>query len=181
MNEETRDVQNAQRFLEVIVGAADLQNSRIRRRGDWCFTCGTTESLGTCRCSLPESLQCSGHQLCADCRDAHRTVADHLRSMFKQKITDRVTSIRATKFNQLHTAAEIVDEKYGTPFEKQLQFALSQADPYSDSRAEFRAEILRAFRATRFSDYQMLAKELERERDMKIKSLLARYYSSCIR
>jgi hypothetical protein len=58
--------------------------------------------------------------------------------LFAAKITDRVTSIRATKFNQLHTAAEVVDEKYGTPFEKQLQFALSQADPYDQSRAEFR-------------------------------------------
>jgi hypothetical protein len=102
--------------------------------------------------------------------------------LFAAKITDRVTSSRATKFNQLHTAAEVVDEKCGTPFEKQLQFALSQADPYDQSRAEFRTGILRAFRATHFSDYQTLAKELVREQDRKIKYLLARYYSSsCIR
>jgi|HubBroStandDraft_1064217.scaffolds.fasta_scaffold25218_5 hypothetical protein len=176
-----QETKNAESLFLALVGDIELRQSRVRRVGNWCFFCGASESLVSCRCSFPESFQCVGQQLCSDCRDAHRIVADHIKGMLAAKITDRVTSIRATKFNQLHSAAEVVDEKYGTPFEKQLQFALSQTDPYDDSRTEFRTGILRAFRAARFSDYQTLAKELVREQDRKIKSLLARYYSSCIR
>ena len=179
MTQNEKDLKNTENFLLALVGEAELRATRIRKTGSFCFFCGVEQSLGMCRCGLTESLECGGQRVCADCRAAHAVVSAHIKAMLAAKITDRSSSIRAKKYYQLHNAAEAVDEKYGTPFEKQLQFALSQVCPFDDERAEFRAGILGSFAQSQFSDYQMLAKELQRETEAEIRHHIARLFSSC--
>jgi hypothetical protein len=179
MSENQKDVKNTEDFLSALVGTIQLQQSRALREGPWCFFCGYDQAIATCACSLSESLQCVGHRLCWDCRSAHRFISAHIKKMFAARVVDRVSSIRAKLFNQLHSAAETLDEASGKPFEKQLHFALGQADPYDCERAEFRQAILAAFGSAKFTAWQQFAKELENEQDQELKMRLARYFSSC--
>jgi len=179
MIQNEKDLKNTENFLLALVGEAETRAARIRKAGPWCFFCGGEQALASCRCGLPESFQCGNQRVCADCRAAHAIVSNHVKAMLAAKITDRSSSIRAKKYYQLHNAAEAVDEKYGTPLEKQLQCALSQVCPFDDERAEFRAGILGAFAQSQFSDYQMLAKELQRETEAEIRHHIARLFSSC--
>ena len=179
MTQNEKDVKNAENFLLALVGEAETRSARIRKAGPWCFFCGIEQALGVCRCGLPESLQCAGQRVCVDCRAAHAVISTHVKALLAAKITDRSSSIRARKYFQLHNASEAVDEKYGTPLEQQLTCALSQVCPFDDERAEFRAGILGAFAQTQFSDYQMLAKELQKETEAEIRHHIARLFSSC--
>jgi hypothetical protein len=176
MNHKT-EVENASNLLLALAGDISLRESRIRKSGSWCYFCASTESLVTCGCGLPESLQCIGLRLCPDCRSAHRTIAAHLKRMFAAKVVDRVSSIRAKLFGQILGAADELEENSALPLERTLHCAIAQADPYEDEPREFRATIQGAFRQARFSDFQGLAKQLAREVDSELANKVAHWLS----
>jgi hypothetical protein len=180
MSENARDVKNVGDLLTAIAGEAEILQSRVRRSGPWCYFCGSTESLVTCGCGLPESLQCIGHRLCPDCRAAHRAIAAHLRRMFAAKVVDRVSSIRAKLFNQLFGAADELEQNSTLPLERTLHCALAQGDPYEDEPREFRATIQGAFRQAQFSDFQGLAKQLACEINSDLANKVARWFSCAL-
>jgi hypothetical protein len=175
-----KDVENAGRLLVALAGDISQRESRIRRSGNWCVFCGSTESLVSCGCGLPESLQCIGQRLCPDCRSAHRAIAAHLKRMFAAKVVDRVSSIRAKLFNQIFGAADELERNSTLPLERTLHCAIAQADPYEDEPREFRATIQGAFRQAQFSDFQGLAKQLAREVDSELANKVARWLSCAI-
>lgn len=177
MSENARDLKNAENLLLALSGDIQLRESRMLRQGPWCFFCGDDQSLANCACGLSESLQCGGRRLCVDCRSAHCTIAAHLKKMFAARVVDRVSSIRAKLFNQLHNAAETLDEAGSKPFEKQLHFALGQGDPYDSEKAEFRQVILASFGTVRFRAWQQLAKQLAHELDSELANKVARWLS----
>jgi hypothetical protein len=180
MNDKVRDVKNTENLLLALSGDIELRQSRIRKAGSWCFFCADDHSLARCGCSMPESLGCLGQRVCSDCAAAHRTIAGHLRRMFKAPIVDRSSSVRAKLYSQLHGAADELAEKRGVPMEGSLHFHLAQACPFDDDRGEFKGKILHAFERSKFSDFQGLAKELARETDEELKLKVARWFS-CIR
>jgi hypothetical protein len=157
-----------------------IRDSRIGKQGDWCVFCGGTERLGSCSCALPESLRCVGNKLCAECSAAHCLVANHLKRALAARRVDRVSSIRAKFYYQIHEAAEQLEQGSKLPLERRLHAALSAADPYEDEGAEFRTNLLGAFRAVRFTDFQGLAAKLRAEMENEAKMHLARYFSSCV-
>jgi hypothetical protein len=156
-----------------------IRESRIWKKGDWCVFCGGTDGLGACACALPESLRCAGNKVCAECSAGHRLVADHIKRALAARRVDRVSSIRAKLYYQLHEAAEQLEKGSKLPLERRLYAALSAADPYEDETAEFRGNLLGAFRAVRFSDFQGLAAKLRTELENEAKLHLVRYFSSC--
>lgn len=190
MSQTKNELQNAEILLRAMAGDAFAREALIRRPGDHCFFCGGAGSaLAACHCGYPETLECSGQKLCADCRSAHRVVATHVREMIAAKRSDRSSSIKTRMFYQLHNACEAVEEKNphvereapGYPIERNLSFHLGQACPWDDERSEFRDTIRGAFAAAKFNDYIGLAKALQAEKDAELKYRLARYFSSCIR
>jgi hypothetical protein len=156
-----------------------LRESRVYRKGNWCFFCGVTDGLGTCDCALPESFRCVGQKTCGDCAAAHRLIANHVKKTLAARRVDRVSSVKAKLFFQLHEAAEKLEEGSKKPLERRLYSAFSAACPYEDEPAEFRSNVLRAFRSVRFTDFQGLAAKLRTEMEDEAKMHLARYFSSC--
>jgi hypothetical protein len=146
----------AQLFFEVRKSMA-----RARTEGHWCYFCGDDGRAGKCGCSLPETMGCLGKRVCPDCAGAHGTIARHLERMFDAKIVNRVSSVRARLFEQLHEAAELLEEANGTPFERSLHLHVAAADPYDDSKAAFKAKIARAFSLANFKSYPELARGLK--------------------
>lgn len=174
------EVENASHLLLALAGDIRKLESRVAHTGDWCYFCGSPAIVPGCKCGFPESLRCANRNVCADCREAHRAIASHLQRMFRAKITDRVSSIRAKLFFQLHTAAEeLYGEDSSVPEVQQLQVQLAQADPYSDEAGEFRSTVLKSFGKVKFVRFQELAKGLANEQDEELKMRVARYFSSC--
>jgi hypothetical protein len=180
MSENARDVKNAESMLLALSGNIRLRDSRIRKAGSWCFFCADEHTLARCGCSMPEGLGCHGQRVCSACSTAHRAIAGHLRKMFVAPRVDRVSSIRAKLHGQIFSAAEELSEAAGTPLEQSLHHFLAQADPYDDEKPHFKGTILDAFQRSKFSDFQGLSKELEREIDTELKLKVARWFS-CIR
>ena len=173
------EINSLQQLILDVNSDLRIRESRIWKAGNWCFFCGTTDGLGTCACALPESFRCVGQKTCGDCAAAHKFVADHVKRTFAARRVDRVSSVRAKLFYQLHEAAEKLEEGSKKPLERRLYSALSSACPYEDEPAEFRNSVLGAFRSVRFSDFQGLAKALRTEVQDEVKMHLARYFSSC--
>lgn len=178
MSQKT-DTQNVESFLAVLVTDAETCAARVRKAGPWCFFCGDDRSLMRCGCGMPETFGCADQRVCSACSVAHRAIGSHIKTMLQAKRTDRVSSIRARMYNQLFGAAEAVDEAAGTPLEQSLHCQIAQTDPYDDENREFRGTILGAFRLARFTDFQGLAKELEKETNADLQYRMARYFSSC--
>jgi hypothetical protein len=185
------EIENAEILLSAMAGGPFVREVLIRRPGDHCFFCGdgAGSALAACHCFLPESFECNGQKLCADCRSAHRVVATHVKEMIAAKRSDRSSSIKTRMFYELHNACESVEagnphvERQTTdyPIERNLSVHLGQATPWDDSHAEFRDTVRGAFAAAKFNDYQGLAKALQAEKDTGLKYRLARYFSSCVR
>jgi hypothetical protein len=174
------EVENASHLLLALAGDIRKLESRVARSGDWCYFCASPAIVPGCKCGLPESLRCANRNVCADCREAHRAIASHLQRTFKAKITDRVSSVRAKLFFQLHSAAEeLYGEDSNLPPEAQLHVQLAQADPYSDEAGEFRATVLKSFGKVKFVRFQELSKWLAIEQDLELKNNLARFFASC--
>jgi hypothetical protein len=183
------EAENTEWLLRELAGSMAFQEARVRTQGEWCFMCGAGHSLGTCRCSFPESLQCHEQKMCLDCRSAHKFVAEHIKEMLSAKRSDRSSSIRTKKFFQLHNAAETVEEQSSNverrapdwPIERNLTCSLADATPWDDTNAEFRGAVLGAFRAVKFSEYRALAKALQSEKEAELRHKAAMYFSSCVR
>lgn len=173
---ENKSVEGMSALLVAMADEAGRREARVRKSGAWCFFCGATDNLARCGCALPESLGCINERLCRDCRDAHRIVADHLRKMFDARIVNRVSSIREKYFYQLCGAAESLAEKHGMNPEDEtgLKFLLCQACAFDQTKGEFKSTITDAFHRSRFADFQGLARELEREQGVELRSLLCK-------
>jgi hypothetical protein len=188
-------LENTETLLQAIAGSVAVKQARVRTLGDWCFFCGSgPESvLSACHCSFPESFQCHNQKVCAECRSAHSFIATHVREMIAAKRSDRSSSIRTRKFYQLHNACAAVEEQnphverrppdhpIERNLERNLSFALSDATPWDDTRAEFRAAVLGAFSAVEFSKYKELSAALQKERDADLRHRVAAYFASCVR
>ena len=180
MTTKEQDLKNTENFLLALAGDMEKRSARIRKSSPlWCFFCGDDQSPMRCGCGMPETFGCADQRVCSACSAAHRAIGLHLKAMLKAVRTDRVSSIRARLYHQLFGAAEAMDEAAGTPLEQSLHYQLAQTDPYDDESREFRSTILGAFRLARFTNFQGLAKELEKETNAELKHRLARYFSSC--
>jgi hypothetical protein len=179
MTQKEQDSKNVENFLLALTGEAETRAARVRKVGNWCWLCGTQDTLSKCGCPMPESLQCLGQRVCKDCSAAHRAIADHLKRLFAAPRVDRSSSVRGKLFSQLHGAADELNEQNPVPLEQSLHFHLAQADPFEDEKPAFKGMIAAAFERSKFSDFQGLARELEKEADMELKYRMARYFSSC--
>src|SRR6202007_1399381 len=126
---KAQELKGAENLLLAIAGDVQAKSARVFKVGNWCWFCGTEDTLSKCNCGMPESLQCLGQRVCSDCAAAHRTIAGHLRKMFVAPRVDRVSSIRAKLHGQIFSAAEELSEAAGTPLEQSLHHFLAQADP----------------------------------------------------
>jgi hypothetical protein len=151
--------------------------SRARTVGHWCFFCGADGPAGKCGCVLPETMGCLGKRVCKQCAEAHGTIARHLQRMFDAKIVNRVSSIRARLYEQLHEAAEVWEEANGIAFEQSLHLQIASADPYEDSKGHFKAKIARAFVVANFKNYPELARGLKAEYEEEANIALVRMFS----
>lgn len=135
--------------------------------GMWCFFCGASGvKLDRCSCGLAESFRCGapGRLLCEPCRDAHRAVAAHLEKLFGTKPIVRVSSLRARYSRELSSAVRAIEgDGVGNP--RRLLFWLSQLDDFETDSDRFRADALKAFRKSKFLDFQSLARNLKQQRD----------------
>lgn len=100
--------------------------------------------------------------------------------MFDARIVNRVSSVREKYFFQLIGAAETWAEKRGLDPEDEsgLKFWLCQACAFDQSKTEFKSTITYAFHRSRFADFQGLARELEREQGIELRSLLCKLLAS---
>lgn len=177
---ENKSVEGMSELLIAMADEAGRREARVRRSGEWCYFCGATDNFARCGCALPESLACINQRVCRECRDAHRIIADHLRKMFSARIVNRVSSIREKLFYQLCGAAESLAEKHGMNPEAEngLKFLLCQACAFDQTKIEFRSTITDAFHRSRFADFQGLARELEREQGVELRSLMCKWLTA---
>jgi hypothetical protein len=128
--------------------------------GPWCYGCGVAEApISACTCAHPENFSCHGHKFCCDCIGARNEVASYVAQMFRMKASDRVDSRKSRSYRFLTAAAE------GSGLRGQALegFLHRFADPRDDSSDDFAANVLRAFRRSRFFDFRTLTSKLREE------------------
>lgn len=155
-------------IIETVITVEAQARTRAGTVGDWCCMCGhKTNDLAPCGCSFPEALHCKElRRLCGQCRGAHSAVADFLAGMFREKKVSvpRVDARRSRKFRWLREALESIGEKSSNSRAAELRSALGRnACPFGDEPAEFRENVLRAFRVTKFLAFQELHRQVEEE------------------
>lgn len=149
-------------------GALEEQIGAERRIGkDWpkyaCFFCGHhSDDLGPCGCAHPESFRCAKlRSVCPGCRESHKSVAAHLEKMFAERVARRADSRRSAAYRHLRGALEAIAERLADSQAYRLRSQLGRhADPFDDDAARFRSAVLNAFRASKFFDFQTLAREI---------------------
>jgi hypothetical protein len=155
---------------EAAFAAVTLETQRlahIGKAGPWCYFCGVDEVTGWCSCAFPADLRCHQRFICELCRKAHVEVAQFIQKMCSFPVVERADSRRSQFEIRLYRAASRVcnptdSDEYDHAAHRDLAFHLAQADPFGDGET-FRAGVLRAFRVSKFMDYQALAAELEKQ------------------
>lgn len=140
---------------------------RIGRVGPWCFACGRESSnLAPCACDFPREFHCVKlRSLCSDCREGHRKISTHLKTMFaaKRLAVYRADSRRSRLFRWLRDALETLADK-GVMQAKTLRSLLGgRCDPRADEEAEFIKSVLECFARSNFYEFRGLADAIAEE------------------
>lgn len=168
---------------ELIFAAMQVEErklARIGKVGHWCFFCADNDAtkFTFCHCKFPTDLRCHGKLVCEPCRQAHIVIVEHTEKMLSFPAVSRADSRRATLEMALYRAAKracnpIDSDDYDHAAHRDLAYHLAQADPFGDS-ATFRAGVLRAFRVSKFMQYQALAAELKNEENREMERAIRR-------
>jgi hypothetical protein len=164
-----KELQN--KFVQYIAEQNVAANKRAGTKGSHCYFCGSDSRPVKCDCVYPESFGCAECNICKECSDSHRKIANHIRELLKHPRVNRVSSRRFQGYRMLRDAAEAVEESAVADgrldYADTLEVALGPEEncPWECSTAELRKVMLGSFRKVKFTRFQELAAALQKEID----------------
>ena len=157
-----------QKMFERAISEEVRAAERAGQDGVWCYFCGAASvELHRCDCGLAESFRCgaSGRLVCNGCREAHRSVAGHLETIFAAPPVVRVNSRRAQRSRELSLAARACYREDIEPVDCPLFSGIAQCDEFERDSERLRKDLLRSFAKAKFLDFQTLARNLKKQQD----------------